>query len=221
MLDAEELTLRRTAAASALASRYLSRKDSRTLLMIGTGHLAPHLVRAHCAIRPIERVLIWGRTPAKVAACSAALAEDLPIDVRPVTSIEEGMRSADVISCATLSEQPLVRGARLRNGQHVDLVGSYLPTMRESDDAAILRASVFVDSRAGALTEAGDLVQPLRDRVIDASHVCADLTELVRGQCAGRRDEAEITLFKSVGLGLEDLAAASLVLDRRGEASRA
>lgn len=218
LLDGTMLTKRRTAAASGLASRYLSRPDARSLLMIGTGALAPHLVRVHAKVRPIERVTIWGRDPAKADRLAAALAASLPealgraISVRATADRRSSVPEADIISCATLSRTPLVEGDWLRAGQHLDLVGAYTPEMRESDNAAVRRARVHVDTRAGALKEAGDIVQPIAQGVIGAGDVVADLFELARGQKAGRSpDDAEnITLFKSVGAALEDLAAANL-----------
>lgn len=218
LLDGTMLTKRRTACASGLASRYLSRPESASLLMIGTGALAPHLIRVHAKVRPIEEVAIWGRDAAKAEDLAATLARSLPADVgrpiavRAVADRREAVTRADIVSCATLSKVPLVEGAWLREGQHVDLVGAYTPEMRESDDAAVQRAQVYVDMRAGALKEAGDLVQPIAAGRIAAQAVKADLFELARGERPGRAagDRQAITLFKSVGAALEDLAAAEL-----------
>jgi ornithine cyclodeaminase len=222
LLDGTMLTKRRTACASGLASRFLSRPDSRRLLMIGTGALAPELIRVHCRIRPIEDIMIWGRTAAHAEALAARLATSLPatvaraVRVRAVPDRAAAVQEADIISCATLSKTALVEGAWLRPGQHVDLVGAYTPEMRESDDQAARAAMVFVDTRAGALKEAGDIVQPLRSGAIDEDDVLADLFELSRGQHRGREpgDREGITLFKSVGAALEDLAAAELAVER-------
>jgi alanine dehydrogenase len=222
LLDGTMLTKRRTACASGLASRYLSRPDSTQLLMIGTGALAPHLIRVHAKVRPIERVAIWGRDAAKAEGLAAELSVSLPkalgrkIDVRGVADRRAALAEADIISCATLSRTPLVEGDGLRAGQHVDLVGAYTPEMRESDDKAVWRARVYVDTRAGALKEAGDIVLPLKNGTIDEDDVIADLYELSRGQQTGRiaGDATTITLFKSVGAALEDLAAAELAVGR-------
>jgi len=222
LLDGAVLTTRRTACASGLASRFLSRPDSRRLLMIGTGALAPELIRVHCKVRPIEEVAIWGRTPAQAEALATRLAGSLPkaldrpVAVRAVVDRAAAVPNADIISCATLSKTALVEGAWLRPGQHVDLVGAYTPDMRESDDAAVRMAQVFVDTRAGALKEAGDIVRPLQAGEIDEDDVLADLYELSRGQHRGREpgDGESITLFKSVGAALEDLAAAELAIER-------
>ena len=223
MLDGTTLTKRRTACVSGLASRYLSRTDARRLLMIGTGALAPQLIRVHAKVRPIEEVAIWGRRPEQAASLAEELSLSLPqalarpITVRAVTDRRQAISEADIISCATLSAAPLVEGDCLREGQHVDLVGAYTPQMRESDDEAVRRARVYVDTRAGALKEGGDIVQPLANGTISESDVIADLYELSRAQRAGRTsgDATSITLFKSVGAALEDLAAAELAVTAR------
>lgn len=221
LLDGTMLTKRRTACASGLASRYLSRRDASRLLMIGTGALAPELIRVHAKVRPVEEVAIWGRTAAQAEALAARLSASLPeaigrpVTVRAVGDREAFVRDADIISCATLSNTPLVEGEWLREGQHVDLVGAYTPQMRESDDRAVQRARLYVDTRAGALKEGGDIVQPVASGAIKADAVIADLFELSRGQQAGRAagDATSITLFKSVGAALEDLAAAELAVE--------
>ncbi len=213
LIDGPMLTVKRTAAASALASSYLSRPDCERLLMVGTGSLAPYLVMAHAAVRPICNVLIWGRSPDKAARLAKRL--DRPdFRVAATEDLEAAVRGAHVVSCATLSAEPLVRGDWLQPGQHLDLVGAFRPDMRESDDAAIRRARVFVDTRAGALEEAGDIVQPIESGVLDPADIAGDLFELTRGERAGRRFYDQITLFKSVGTALEDLAAAELAAER-------
>jgi ornithine cyclodeaminase len=223
LLDGTMLTKRRTACASGLASRYLSRPDARRLLMIGTGALAPQLIRVHAKVRPIDEVAIWGRRPEQAEGLARELAVSLPralarpITVRAVADRRQAVGEADIISCATLSRSPLVEGAWLRDGQHVDLVGAYTPQMRESDDEAVSRARVYVDTRAGALKEGGDIVQPLANGTIGEAQVIGDFYELTRGQQTGRTagDKVSITLFKSVGAALEDLAAAELAVTAR------
>ena len=210
VIDGEMLTLRRTAAASALASSYLSRADSTRLVMVGAGSLAPHVIAAHCAVRPIRDVRIWNRNAGKAEALAARI--DLPgCTVAATTDLEAAVNAADIVSCATLATAPLVHGAWLRPGTHVDLIGGFRPDMREVDDEAVRRASIFVDSRAGALAEAGDLTQPIAAGVITADAVRGELAELCRRMVSGRSADEEITLFKSVGVALEDLAAAWLV----------
>lgn len=213
LLDGARLTLWRTAAASALAADYLARRDSTRLLMVGNGKLAPYLIRAHCTTRPIREVAIWGRSTGRAEALARML--ELPgVQVHAVRDLEEAVARADIVSCATLATAPLVRGAWLSPGTHLDLVGGFTPQMREADDEAIRCARVFVDTRAGALHEAGDLIQPLRDGVIDESDIQADLFMLCRGEHAGRHEAGDITFFKSTGTALEDLAAARLAYQR-------
>ena len=209
VLDGTRLTLWRTAGASALAADHLARRDASRLTMVGAGSLAAHLVAAHCAIRPIREVTIWNRSLDKAAALAARFAGG-PVAVTATDDLEAAVRGADVVSAATMSTVPLIRGEWLRPGTHVDLVGGYTPTMREADDAAITRARVFVDTRAGALKEAGDLTQPIAAGVLRAEDVAGDLAELCAG-APGRVRDDEITLFKSVGTALEDLVAARAV----------
>ncbi len=208
LIDGGELTARRTAAASALAARHLARDDASTLLVVGTGRLSINLIEAHSRVRPINKVLIWGRDRDK-AVQAAAEASALGYPVNVADDLEGAARQADIISCATLSRTPLIRGAWLKPGSHLDLIGAFTKDMRESDDEAVRRARVFVDTRAGAFAEAGDILQPIASGVIGADHVVAELAELVNGT-PGRRSQEEVTLFKSVGAALEDLAGAIL-----------
>jgi ornithine cyclodeaminase len=180
--------------------------------MIGAGALAPRLIAAHAATRPIAEVVIWNRTPAKAHALAATL-DRAGLSVRAAEDIADAIRVADIVSAATMTREPLIRGAWLKPGAHLDLVGAYLPTMREADDDAIGRASVYVDTRAGALKEAGDIVQPVAGGLL-LEETIADLFDLAAGKVAGRRSPDEITLFKSVGTAIEDLAAAALVYRR-------
>ncbi|MBL6933752.1 MAG: ornithine cyclodeaminase family protein [Rhodospirillales bacterium] len=213
MLDGTELTARRTASASGVASRYLSREDSSTLLMVGTGVLAPHLIRAHATVRPIRNVLVWGRNPEKAEAVVQGLAGE-SFSVCVAASLKEAVPKADIISCATLSRAPLIHGKWLLQGQHLDLVGGFTPEMREADDECVKRARIYCDTRAGAMKEAGDLVQPLAGGAIVIEDIIGDLFEMSRGQCPLREDADEITYFKSAGTALEDLAAAKLAFKR-------
>lgn len=215
LIDGAELTLRRTAAASALAARFLARQDSRRLLVVGTGHLAPHLAGAHAAVHPDLEVAFWGRRPERALAASRSpLLRGLATGT--ASDLEAAVRGADIVSTATLATEPLVRGDWLSAGMHLDLVGGFTPAMREADDDAVRRATVFVDTRDGALVEAGDLVQPIESGALRAEEVAGDLYELCRGRHDGRRDGSEITLFKSVGAALEDLFAAILLWERSG-----
>ena len=213
LLDGAELTARRTASASALASRHLSRPDSTRLLMVGTGTMAPHLVRAHACARPIRHVAVWGRSPEKAARLAAVL-DGPDLEATHAADLEAALGEADVISCATLATEPVVLGAWLRPGQHLDLVGAFTPEMREADDEALARARVYVDTRDGALVEAGELVGAIKRGVIAADDIRGDLFDLTRGTAKGRAGADEITLFKSVGTALGDLAAATLAMER-------
>jgi ornithine cyclodeaminase len=212
IIDGAELTARRTAASSALAARFLARSDSRTLLVCGTGRLSLNLIEAHCSQSQIESVLVWGRSAEK-AAETARLAGRLHPRVSVAADLEAAVREADIISCATLSDAPIVQGRWLKPGAHLDLIGAFTPSMRECDDEAVRRASLFVDTFDGALSEGGDLVQPIRAGVIGRDAVKADLFQLARGTHPGRTSDGEITLFKSVGAALEDLAGAILAFE--------
>ncbi|NTI17727.1 ornithine cyclodeaminase family protein [Agrobacterium rhizogenes] len=212
VIDGGELTARRTAATSALAARYLARTDAEKLLICGSGRLSLNLIQAHAEGRSLKRIGIWGRDHDK-AADIAGQARALGLDVIAVTDLESAARSADIISCGTLSSTPLIKGEWLKPGAHLDLVGGFKPDMRETDDAAIRRAEVFVDTRAGAMKEAGDIVQPLKSGVLTEDAIRAELSELVRETKSGRANDADITLFKSVGAALEDLAGAILAYE--------
>jgi ornithine cyclodeaminase len=212
MLDGNELTLRRTGAASALAAKYLARPDAERLLMVGTGELAPHVVLSHAEVRPIKAVRIWGRRSERAREVADALSgHDFSVDV--CNDLEAGVAWADIISCATLSQTPLIQGQWLRPGQHLDLIGAFRPDMREADDVALTRAALYVDTRAGALVEAGEFVQALAAGLIEPADIKGELSELVRGLVPGRSDPDAITLFKSVGTAIEDLAAAELAVE--------
>lgn len=214
LMDGETLTLRRTAAVSALAARHLSREDSRTLLVVGSGQLAPEMAVAHCAARAIGRVLVWGRDGTRVASAMQRMREaGLPpqVSLEAAGALASACAQADIICCATTSSEPLLALKAIRPGTHVDLVGGFRPHMREADDALMAAASVFVDTREGALAEAGDLVQPIAAGLIGEDAVRGDLSALVRGAHPGRQAPDEITLFKSVGTAVADLGAARLV----------
>jgi ornithine cyclodeaminase len=207
IMDATRLTAWRTAAASALASRKLSRPDATRLLMVGAGALAPFLVRAHSSVRPIRDIALWNRSRPRAEALAATLAQH-GMKAIIVDDLADAAANADIISTATLSPEPLIRGAWLKPGTHLDCVGAYRPGMRETDDEVVRRARIFVDTRAGAFSEAGDILQPLQSGVIARDAILADLFDLARGTVPGRGAADEITLFKSVGASIEDLAAA-------------
>jgi ornithine cyclodeaminase len=212
LLDGGVLTRWRTAAASALAARFLARADAARYLIVGAGALASYFGHALSAVRPLREIAIWNRTAARAAAVADELhAGGLP--ARAVSDLEAAVRAADIVSCLTGSDTPLVRGAWLRAGTHLDLVGGFKPHMREADDEAVARSRVYVDTRK-AIDEAGDLLGPIERGVLRKDDVCGDLFALCRGTLAGRGSDAEITLFKSAGSAVEDLAAAMQVWRR-------
>ena len=217
LIDAPALTAWRTAAASALAARYLARADACRHLIIGAGTLAPFLARAHASVRPIRETVVWNRSQPRAEAMVARLCAD-GFNATVAGDLGEEIGMADVVSAATLSSTPLIEGTRLRSGTHVDLVGGFRPTMREADDETIRRSRVYVDTRAGAMKEAGDITQPLASGVLKPDEICGELAELVRGDVAGRTGDDEITLFKSVGASIEDLAAAIEVYECEADA---
>lgn len=210
LMDGEAITLRRTGAASALAARYLARDDARSLLIVGTGALAPYMARAHATVRRYERIEVWGRDATRAEHTARRLADE-GLPALAVSDLAAATRRAGVITCATTALAPVVRGADVQPGTHVDLVGAFTRTMREADDTLIQRAVLCVDTFGGALAEAGDITQPLERGVIRREHLVAELADLVTGRHPGRSTAAQITAFKSVGTALEDLTAAELV----------
>ncbi|MGO4706367.1 ornithine cyclodeaminase family protein [Microvirga sp. 2MCAF38] len=208
-LDGTRLTLWRTAAASALAARYLARPDAARMVMVGAGSLSPFLIRAHLSQRPIREVALWNHRFERAENEAAQLqAEGLPVTA--VRDLEGAVREADLVSCATLSTAPLIKGAWLKNGAHLDLVGAFNLSMREADDEALQRGDVYIDTHA-ARSEGGDVALSLQSGAIAASHVKGTLFDLCRQDKSQRRHAEAITVFKSVGTALEDLAAAMLV----------
>jgi ornithine cyclodeaminase len=235
-MDGTRLTLWRTAATSALAASYTVREDASRLLMVGAGALAPFLIRAHCAVRPTREVLIWNHNAVRAKETAARLAEMTDVAgtgkgaavalgapakrsaprimpaprIAATGDLEAAAREADVITCATLTREPLIRGEWLKAGAHLDLVGAFNLEMREADDEALRRARLFVDTKA-ALKEGGDVAVALREGAIGKAHVVGDLAGLIAGRVEGRRSAQDITAFKSIGAAIEDLAAAVTV----------
>jgi alanine dehydrogenase len=217
-IDGTALTYRKTAADSALGAKFLAREDAATMLMVGAGALAPHLIMAHTAIRPsIRRVLVWNRTPARATELAKTL-QLKNIMLTPTRDLEGSARMADLISCATMSPAPLIKGAWFKPGAHLDLVGGFTETMREADDDAVRKAILYVDSRDTA-RHCGDIAAPIKVGVISANDIAADLFQLCRGECKGREEADEITLFKNGGGGHLDLMTARFLLTRLKEKS--
>lgn len=219
MIDAPSLTAKRTAAASALASSFASREDTASMLMVGTGTLSPELIQAHCAVRPIKQVKVWGRNKDKAVAVIEQLKQKASmahVSFEVVNDLDEAITQVDLISCATMSQTPLIKGQLLKAGQHLDMVGAYRPDMREADDDCIRRCDLVVDNYKGALKETGDIKIPLDQGLLQAEDIKADLFELCKKEVELVRGEQDITMFKSVGHALEDLAAAQLIASELG-----
>ena len=212
LIDGTKLTHWRTACASALAARYLAPSDPETLLVIGAGELAPFLARAHADVREYRRIVVWNRSPANAEKVAAGLKAD-GFDAAATDALDTAVSQADTITAATLSSEPLIKGKLVKPGAHIDLVGAFTPKMRESDDDCIRRASIFVDTYEGATKEGGDIVIPLADGIMNRDDIRADLAEMTTGKHKGRSSDDEITLFKSTGAALEDLAAAILAYE--------
>ena len=213
LIDGDQITARRTAAASALAASYLARADAGQLLVVGAGRVAALLPEAYRAVRVIQRITVWARRP----AAAQGLAQHWRAqgwDAQAAADLAEAVAQADIVSCATLASMPMVQGRWLQSGSHLDLIGGFTPAMHEADDACFQSASLFVDTDE-ALAKAGDLLSPMSRGVFVAGDVQACLADLCCGRHPGRRHAAERTVFKSVGTALEDLAAAVLAWQAR------
>jgi len=211
MIDGDEITARRTAAASALAARYLARSDARRMLVVGSGRVARLLPDAYRALLPIDEITVWSRNPEAAARMAAQLAAD-GCAVRASTALEEAVRRADIVSCATLATEPVIRGAWLQPGSHLDLIGGFTPHMREADDDCFRGSALYVDT-VEALQKSGDLLGPMARGVFAPADVAGTLEDLCGARAAGRQSHQARTVFKSVGTALEDLAAAILVYE--------
>lgn len=214
LLDGNTITGRRTVAASALAASYLAREDARTLVVLGSGRVASLIPEAYLAVRAIEQVKVWDIDPDSAARLVRRLS-DLGVAASVATDIEAAVRSADIVSSATLATSPLIRGEWLRPGTHVDLIGGFTPTMREADDETVRRSSVYVDTLE-ATHEAGDLVQPIQNGSFSVDRIRASLDQLCRNDVPARSSHDEITYFKAVGTALADLAAAKMAYQAAG-----
>lgn len=212
LVDGTSVTYRRTAGVSALASRFLSREDSESLLLLGTGNLVSYLVAAHASVRPLKRIRIWGRSPEKVRLKVAELAGRFPdLEILPADDLEAACGAADIIVAATGSPEILVLGARVKPGTHCDFLGNHHADKRECDSALIVVAKVFVDTFVNCFREAGEILIPIAEGVFAQEDVKAELADLCAGRVAGRGSADEITVFKSVGCALGDLTGALAV----------
>jgi ornithine cyclodeaminase len=208
ILDGAELTARRTAAVAALAAKYLARENARTHLIVGAGAIAPHLVHAHRQVRPITTTLVWARRAEEAERLATEARETTP-GVEAVTDLADAVRRADIVSCATLASEPILAGTWLAPGVHVDLMGSYLPHMREADDDAVRNATIYVDALHGALHDSGELSIPLASGALRHEDIRGDLASLCRKGSLARTSDIEKTLFKSVGNAQSDYAVAA------------
>lgn len=211
LIDAEQVTAMRTGAVSGVATKYLARSDARTVTLIGAGPQARAQLEAVCAVRDVRRCLLVTRTGAHDAEFAQSMGDKLGIEVTPLRDVRVAVEQADVICTATNSVRPLFEGAWLRPGTHINAVGSFTAKMCELDPETVRRSRVFVDSHTAAQIEAGEIVQAIAAGVIAYSHVAGDLGGLLQGEVVGRSNDAEITLFKSVGLGLQDTVTAARV----------
>jgi ornithine cyclodeaminase/alanine dehydrogenase len=219
LLEASFLTALRTGATSALAARHLARPDSRRVACFGSSVQARQQLRCLAAVFALERVVVLGRDAQRARGFAQAMAVELGVAVEPSHDPRAAVSGADVVTCATTSPTPLFAGADLRPGTHVDAVGAFRPETREVDTETVRRARVVVDAYAAALAEAGDLLIPLAEGAITREHVVAELAELVAGSRRGRERPDQVTLFKSVGFALEDVATATLAYNRAKERS--
>ena len=208
VIDGTALTYYKTAADSALGARYLAKMDAASMAMIGAGAMAPYLIQAHCSARPsIQSVVIWNRTASKAETLANSLS--IPnVEISAVASIETAVRESDIVSSATMTKNPIISGSWLRPGTHLDLVGAFTLEMRETDDVAIRKSKVFVDSRATTIGEIGEIAIPIRSGTMTEDDVIGDLFDLCSGGVQGRRNQNDITLFKNGGGGHLDLMTA-------------
>ena len=209
LVDGTSVTFWRTAGISGLASRLLARENSKTLLLLGTGNLATYIIRAQVSVRPIERVIVWGRTPANAERVVAKMSDELnSINFTVADDLQAACGEADIIVSATGSHDPLVLGDWVTPGTHTDFIGNHHATKRECDTSLVVKSKVYADSRVNCFKEAGEVLVPISEGVITKEHVVGELTEMCAGTVALREADDEITLFKSIGMALSDLVGA-------------
>lgn len=217
VMDGRYITEARTAAVSAASARHLARRDVKVLAILGSGVQARSHADALVRVRQFEEIRIWGRNPDAAAALAMSLAPRVRVRVDAVPSARDAVEGADVVALTTASRVPVIERGWIGEGTHLCAVGACRPDQREMDTATVKDARLFVDSREGALAEAGDIVIPIKEGAFDASHIAAELGDVFGGRAAGRRDPAEITIFKSLGMAVEDVAAARLAFERASE----
>jgi len=217
VMDGRYITEARTAAVSAASTKHLARRDARVLAVLGTGVQARSHIEAMMHARPFEEVRVWGRTPEQAASLATAMAPSIRARIDAVPSAREAVDGADVIALVTASREPVLQRAWIKDGVHICAVGACRPDQREMETAVVKDARLFVDSRQGALAEAGDIVIPIKEGAFDASHIAAELGDVFGGRAEGRRAPTDITVFKSLGMAVEDVAAARLAFERASE----
>lgn len=211
LVDGTSVTFWRTAGISGLATRLLSREDSETLLLLGTGNLARYIIRANMSVRSLKRVLVWGRTPSKAAAVVADMQEAFPeAQFEAAEDVESACAQADIVVSATGSHEPVVQGDWIRPGTHTDFIGNHHATKRECDTALVVKSKVYADSRDNCFREAGEVLVPISEGAFKEADVVGQLTEMCAGTVPLRENSEEITLFKSIGMALSDLVGAGL-----------
>ena len=217
VLDGRYITEARTAAASAVSAKHLARKDARVLAVLGSGVPARSHIEAIARVRPIEEIRVWGRNTANVRKLFAEIAASTRPRLVAAATAEDAVRGADVVALVTASREPVLGRSMVPPGAHICAVGACRPDQREMDTALVKSGRLFVDSRAGALAEAGDIVIPIKEGAFDASHIAGEIGDVCGGRVPGRRESAEITIFKSLGMAVEDVAAAHLAFERASE----
>jgi ornithine cyclodeaminase len=214
VLDGRYITEARTAAVSAASTRHLAREDARVLAVLGSGVQARSHIEAIARVRALSEIRVWGRDQAHVDALIREMDPRMPATMRAAPSARDAVSGADIVALVTASSEPVLAATDVADGTHICAVGACRPNAREMDTALVRRARVFVDSRVGALAEAGDLVIPIKEGALDASHIAGEIGDVFGGRLAGRRDASEVTVFKSLGMAVEDVAAARLACDR-------
>ena len=211
LVDGSTVTFWRTAGISGLATRLLAREDARTMLMLGTGNLAPYIIRANASVRDLKKVMVWGRTRSKAEEISAMMAVEFPdIEILAVEDRQSACAEADIVVAATGSHEPVVLGEWIQPGTHTDFIGNHHAGKRVCDTALLLKSKVYADSRVNAFKEAGEILVPIEEGVFTREGVVAELAEMCQGSATLRESEEEITLFKSIGMAMSDLVGAGL-----------
>lgn len=211
LVDGTSVTFWRTAGISGLATRLLAREDSETMLLLGTGNLAPYMIRANANVRPLKKIMVWGRTPANAEKVVEQASSEFPeIDLSVTDDIQSACGEADIIVSATASHEPLVQGDWVKEGTHTDFIGNHHATKRECDSALVVKSKVYADSYVNCFKEAGEVLVPISEGVFKKEDVVGELTEMCAGSVPLRESASEITLFKSIGMGVCDLVGAGL-----------